>query len=326
MISFLPANISKLSALVPIIYGYILSEIMENEFIINVDDSNNKNYNNNVFEELKYWGMSNFSIAYLSSIESSFIEDFLLRMDPGLITAREVDIISCECGKLELYGRDLEEKIYGDMKVLENGNCKFCQTSHLVRSKQLFLLMSLPQVQIQVYPPNMDKFFKNKLRNEYSKNIRISRIRKTPFTIKFENTQYSIDTDFVSNLTLLYLSDKNKDDYILFSQRRAEKLLLLSHVVREKTHFIGLPYLQNFFNYYDTVKSGSNNFKNLVIFLALCTSWRSNYNSCNEIILKSYNKLDSTTIGDLYNLILSQNNVYDFLKIFNNNLLSYIRH
>lgn len=322
MVNHLPSNIFKEGSLIPILHTFNLAKTFGESFVLNIDDSYENRFQFNAMQELDYWGIKPDKINLISSISNSSIESLINSTLYNITEERNVILKSCNCGKLELYGRDIKEGIHGKSKVLENGKCRFCQTAKIIETKQLITTFNHTlRESHNIYPQNMLKTYNSKFPIGMKKEFRISRLRQTQYRIKFNDNFYYLDPDFVGVLSLELLR-KDQRLKVCYSQKRPEKLFLLSSLLGNNIDFIGIPYLTNFKEYYEKIKANTNNYKHLIVFIALSTSWNKHENECNETIFKTYKKLSDLNKESLYQKIISSDSLYTYLKTFNNNLLA----
>lgn len=325
MINHLPTNIFKLGAIVPILHAFILAKILDDEFTLNIDDSykDKDNYHYDVTKELEYWEIILNKRSNVSSISNSSLEFIINSTQYDNILQRKVKLVTCSCGKLELYGQDLEDGIIWGSKIAEDGKCRFCQTSKILEQYQLIATFNTYSGSShKIHPSHMLKAYNSKFPTGTFKEFRISRVRQTPYKIKFHNMSYNLDPDFVGMLSL-GLSRNTSKLKIIYSQKRPEKLFLMKSLLnKDEVSFIGIPYLSNFVEYYEKIKSKTNDYRHLVVFIALCTSWGNQVNKCNKVIYETYDKLSSSRINLLYNKIISSKSIEEYIRSFNNNLLS----
>ena len=323
MVSTFPVNPSKLGTIIPLLHAFNLAQIFHEEFIINIDDSYVPNSHFNILKELKYWGIKPNGNNYISSLSEKSLQHFLSTFLYNSISQKKSKLVSCKCGKLELFGRDLSEGMYGKSKVEENKKCKFCKSSHTLYQNQLFATFGNPlHSSHKIYPQNMQKFYNSKYLPNTVKEFRISRARKTPYKINFQDKTYYLDPDFINILSPELLRN-GKPLKIIYSQKRPEKLFLMNTLLGSNTDFIGIPYLIDFNKCYELIKAQSNNYKYLTVFIALCTSWNEQKNQCNEAILRTYSKLSNSQKDFYYKEIMASKSIDAYLKTFNNNILSF---
>ena len=241
---------------------------------------------------------------------NELIEKIYFLINSYYIEENENEILSCECGKIEIPVDNLKSINYNNSLIEFYNNkyyCKICKKECKKNIQQVLSFKSnlVNKTNIKFYPQfiNKEKITFNKTVG--TNNIVISRKRNTGVIIELNNHQYNLDIDF---LWQVYLSlFKNEEKIVMCSNRQLYQLYMvgmleLTFKNNKNTIFLATPYLE----YSQKQEELEERIISLKIFTLLVMKWSKKDNLFDESLLKYINTMNVEKKQMLYNLLIEE--------------------
>jgi len=327
-----PQNKTSLGMLIAPVMMELLGNKINSSKIITLN--NLHTYRQEDFKDVYFNDLKQNRISYDRFYIDSENTVFLLNVLEELIKNKKIvektkKIYHCECGMVDFVSEGI---CYNNGKLYKriNGSiiCNHCNKEVQTKEDKVLVLPFKKEMlnidKIKVVPQFLTKELQYFIDTFDGQDILISKQRDTGYCIKYNNTSYNIDIEFIwsqlfameNNNKILYAS--NHQVYVMFiisllnaSYKNKDLIFVLSPYINNKTKF------DNFDNIIE-------NCRPLVkkLFLIFSLNWKKKDNSWNYGLYKNINKLDDENLNKLYNYISSyvkystSEELYDKIQLF----------
>jgi len=237
----------------------------------------------------------------------------------NIINEKEVNIFSCDCGKVEFIENGL---CYGDGKLYskkgDNLYCDFCN-SKVICKKRKALVLKYNKIgeNVNVIPSFLSKEMDYFVELFSNQDILISKKRNTGNYILVNNNKYNIDIEFI--WSQLYGID-NSNKIMIASNHQVYTMFIINMLNRYYNEnnilFLLTPYMDNNTKFDDFEKK----FDELCtiskkLFLIYSLNWKKKTCSWNLGTYKKIKKLSELEAKKLYNYLCSEMSYNDFNEL-----------